>query len=150
MCEGGLFHRVFVVRADPEASVEIAMEVQLDRRSHLVQRLAVRAQEKRDGVAALFQPHPLRCADVEGDVLRGVALVAPVLQRCFTGPMNRCVGVHSIGVERLPEHQQRLAMRARSWAGVGQLHIGGKRNVARDLLPHEVESIHVDPQICSR
>ncbi len=99
MGEGRLFHCILVVRADSEAGVERAVEVQLDGRSHLVQRLAIHAEKKRDGVAAFFKAQPLRSADVEGDVLRGVALVATVLERRFIRTVNRYVGVHGIGVE---------------------------------------------------
>ena len=149
MREGGLLDRVRVVRADSQAGVEFAVEVQLDGRSHLVQRLAVRAQEKRDRVAALFKPQPLGRADVEGNVLRGVALVAPVLQRRLSGAVNRCVRVERVCIERLPEHQQRLAMRARSRTGLSQLHVGRQRHVAGNFLPDEMECVDVDPEICA-
>ncbi len=147
MREGGLLHRIRVVCADSEAGVEIPVEVQLDRRSDLVQRLAVRAQEQRDRVAALFKPQPLRRADVEGNVLRRVSLVPPVLQCRLAVAVDRRIGIHRIRIERLPEHQQRLAMRARSWASVSQLHVGGQRHVARNLLPHKVERVDVDPKV---
>ena len=38
-------------------------------------------------------------------------------------------------------------MRARSWAGVGQIHVGGERHVAGDFLPDKMECVDVDPQI---
>ncbi len=38
-------------------------------------------------------------------------------------------------------------MRACSWAGVGQLYVGGQRYVTGDLLPHKVECVDIDPEI---
>ena len=149
MREGGLLDRVRVMRANSEAGVEIAVEVQLDGRAHLVQRLAVRAQEKRDGVAAFFKAQALGRADVESDVLRGVALVAPVLQRRFAVSVNCRVRIERVRIERLPEHEQRLAMRARSRTGLSQLHVGRQRHVAGNFLPDEMECVDVDPEICA-
>ena len=70
-----------------------------------------------------------------------------VLERGQSRAVPCCVGIDAISVKTLAKHQQRLAM----WIGVAglsrEIDISGKRYIARDLLPHKVESIDRRPEI---
>ncbi|MHB1743303.1 MAG: hypothetical protein ACYCPO_16985 [Acidobacteriaceae bacterium] len=48
------------MRAEPDADIKRAVEVEMDRRAKLVHGLALQADEERDGVALLFNSDALR------------------------------------------------------------------------------------------
>ena len=81
MRECRLLDSAVLMRADAQAGVEGFSKVQLDGSARLVQRLALHADEERDGVAVLLKANRLWSAEVEGDVLRRVAFVASILER---------------------------------------------------------------------
>ncbi len=141
--------RVHVVRGQADAGIEFAVEMQRDARAHAVQRLAMEARQQRDRVAALLQPHRLRRAEIDLDVLRIGALLAPVLQRRRAVAMRRDIDVDAVRIERLAEHQKRLAMRDRVMA-IGDRrpgHVGLQRHVAADLLPEKMEVVLAVPEV---
>ena len=112
-----------------------------------MQWLAVHAEEERDGVAALLQPHALGRPDVEENGLQCATFAGAVLQRGLGRGREDCFGGQGVGVERLAEHQQRLAMHVRGRGAFGHLYVGGKRHVAGDLLPYEVKVVLVRPKV---
>ncbi len=128
--EGGFFGHVLVVGADADARVERSIEMQFDGCAHLVQRLAAHAEEHGDGVAALFKAQAAGRVDVELDVLRGCAGCTAVLESGHARAVLSRVGVDAVGVEGLPEHEHRFAMRTGIAGGIGKLHVGGEGNVA--------------------
>src|SRR6185503_12312786 len=111
-----------------EPHVERLAKVQRDGRSDLVQRLALHGEEQAEDISVLLQPDCLGRLDVELDVLSVGAPLSPVLQRGHTGAVYARRYVGAAGVQRLPEHQDALAVRVRFM----RVRWRWKREVRRD------------------
>src|SRR6266849_10496269 len=99
----------------------------------------------RELTPAAFDADAYRADDRGSNLLSVGVRGAAELQGSESITVERDIGISSIGVEALANHERRFAVFDR--AGADEAHVNGQRHVAREALPNEVKGVGRLPHV---
>src|SRR5579859_2862275 len=109
--------------------------------SGLMKGFAMIGDEHGENIAKLFEANALGWIDVEFGALRVDAFGAAVLQGGEPRAVLRNVGVGTVGIESLANHEHGFAMRIVAAALLRKVDVGSEGKIAGEFLPNEVEAV---------